>query len=393
MPVNSVTWACSLEDTCRLQAWLHQFWRQHPLRTQLPTVFPTAYHVAWAEFPLWPGDVPQELFIATDGSGLGHGSSAFAAWALHRHRWYRIGWYASDLPSIAWSEVANQPTGQRSFLGEIVALHSAALWALSMCDCWQLYMGCRPSRITVAVDNTSALQVAAGMASAHGRPAQWCRAGWQAVQARCSTHFRHVPSHSGFLVNTIADTLADHASKFTCGVPLLYHSLSALHRLLEREGPWLWLLPAAVMHQGVPAYLAHVDPSLVFPAQEEASPVSHTTAQVAGTSPLPLHIVTANVQSLKDVPGNPFNPSGHAARRQYFYDQLQRLRVDVACLQETRSWCLPEHAGHAAPSSNHQPIQPTPCLGKGAASRASATRTSLSSRRSNSRGAVFLLTR
>ena len=60
---------------------------------------------------------------------------------------------------------------------------------------------------------------------------------------------------------------------------------------------------------------------------------------------------------------------------------------------ETRSWCLPEHAGHATPSSNHQPTQPTPCLGKGAASRASATRTSLSSRRSNSRGAVFLLTR
>ena len=245
-PVNSVTWACSLEDTCRLQAWLHQFWRQYPLRPQLPTAFPTAYHVAWDEFPLWSGGVPQELFIATDGSGLGHGSSAFAVWALHKHRWYRIGWYASDLPSIAWSEAAAQPTGQRSFLGEIAALHSAALWALSMCDCWQFYMGCRPNRITVAVDNTSALQVAAGMASAHGRPAQWCRAGWQAVQARCSTHFRHVPSHSGFLVNTIADALADHASKFTCGTPLLYTtrsplSISCLSAKGHGCGCFLWL--------------------------------------------------------------------------------------------------------------------------------------------------------
>ena len=332
MRVDSVTWACSLEDTCRLQAWLHQFWRQYPLRPQLPAVFPPAYHAAWEGFPLWSGGVPQELFIATDGSGLGNGSSAFAVWAFHGQRWYRIGWYASDLPSIAWSEAIAQPTGQRSFLGEIVALQSAALWVLSMCDCWQLYMGCRPQRITVAVDNTSALQAAAGM----GRPAQWCRAGWQAVQARCSTHFRHVPSHSGFFVNTIADALADHASKSTCGIPMLYRTLSALHELLAREGPWLWLLPAAVMHHGVPSYLAHVDPSLVFATKEEACLSSDVTAPVVDTSPLPLHIVTANVQSLKDVASNPFNPSGHAARRQYFYDQLHWLQIDIACLQETR---------------------------------------------------------
>ena len=25
------------------------------------------------------------------------------------------------------------------------------------------------------------------------------------------------------------------------------------------------------------------------------------------------------------------------------------------------TWCLPEHAGHTTPGSNHQPNQPTPC--------------------------------
>ena len=52
---------------------------------------------------------------------------------------------------------------------------------------------------------------------------------------------------------------------------------------------------------------------------------------------LPLHVVTANVQSLKDARTTPFNPSGHAARRQYIYQQFHDCHVDVACIQEARS--------------------------------------------------------
>ena len=333
---DAVNWSCSLEDTCRLQAWLHQFWRQHPLRPCLPLSFPLAYQYAWLSYPSWPGGVPQEVLLATDGTGLGQGSAAFVAWAYHGARWYRIGWFASDLPSVAWSEADATPTGQLSFLGEVVALQSAGLWAASMCDCWQLYMGCRPRKITIAVDNTSALQIAAGAASASGRPSQWCRAIWQAVQARSNTCFRHVPSHSGFLVNTIADALADYASRLVCGAPAMYCPLPALQTLIAQEGQWLWLLPAAVMRNGVPSYCTCASSTLIAGGPEETHQLPPEPAQVQAAAPLPLHIVTANVQSLKDAASNPFNPSGHAVRRQYFYDQLHRQKIDVACLQETR---------------------------------------------------------
>ena len=39
-------------------------------------------------------------------------------------------------------------------------------------------------------------------------------------------------------------------------------------------------------------------------------------------SPVPLHAVTADVQSMKDARENPFNLPGHAARRQYLYEQV-----------------------------------------------------------------------
>ena len=331
------TWGLPLEDACRLQAWLHHFWRTYPLRTYLPRRLPPSYHAAWDSFPIWSGGVPDELLIATDGSGISCGSSAFAVWAFYRSKWYRVGWYASDLPSIAWCQGGSPAGTSHSFPAEIVALQSAALWALSACDTWGFHMRAGPVKITVAVDNTSALQVAAGYASAGTADALWCRSCWQAVQSRCHTFFRHVPSHTGFFVNTIVDALADHAAHGTSGTPSMFQPVAALHDLVRREGPWLWAIPRARMLHSVPHYLVHVDNSLVFPPSEET--VSHDSDVTPGARPQPIHmhIVTANVQSLKDAPANPFNPSGHASRRQFMYDQMQRLHIDVICLQETRS--------------------------------------------------------
>ena len=80
-----------------------------------------------------------------------------------------------------------------------------------------------------------------------------------------------------------------------------------------------------------------IDNSLVFPPPEEPAPQDSDARPGARPQPTHMHIVTANVQSLKDAPANPFNPSGHASRRQFMYDQMQRLHIDVICLQETRS--------------------------------------------------------
>ena len=264
-PKKPSTWFCSLEATCRLQAWLHFFWQSQPLKAHLPPSLPPTYHAAWHQYLEWSGGVPQELLIATHCSGLANGSAAFAVWAFQRSRWYRVGWFASDLPSIAWSMGHDAVATHTSFLGEVVALQSAALWACAACDTWQLYMQSRPGRISVAVDNTSALQIAAGHAAAKAPAAEWCRACWQAVQARCNTTFRHVHSHMGCFVNTIADALADHASRVFHTTPVIYHASAALQTLIRQEGPWLWSLPQAQLVDGVPAYTVTIDSSLALP--------------------------------------------------------------------------------------------------------------------------------
>ena len=87
----------------------------------------------------------------------------------------------------------------------------------------------------------------------------------------------------------------------------------------------------------MPVYQVKVDTALELPRGESAEDMLRDSPALAPTPVLPLHVITANVQSLKDTACNPFNPSGHAARRQYFYDQLHRQDVDIVCLQETRS--------------------------------------------------------
>ena len=115
-------------------------------------------------------------------------------------------------------------------------------------------------------------------------------------------------------------------------MPHMFQPVAALHDLIRREGPWLWTIPHAQIYHSVPHYLVHADTTLVLPTVEEGDSPDGPEASGARPMPLPLHIVTANVQSLKDAPANPFNPSGHASRRQFMYDQAQRLQIDVMCL-------------------------------------------------------------
>ena len=141
----------------------------------------------------------------------------------------------------------------------------------------------------------------------------------------------------GCLVNTLADALADYASRVTHFMPAMFRPVAALQALIAREGPWLWLIPRAVLQDGVPTHCVQVDPALEPPCTDSDVSKSRDNPASEPVSELSVHIITANVQSLKDAVCSPFNPSGHAARRQYFYDQLQRQAIDIVCLQETRS--------------------------------------------------------
>ncbi|CAE7826777.1 unnamed protein product [Symbiodinium sp. CCMP2592] len=333
---NDDTWHLDVQDVCNLQAHLHQGWWAEGLADELPSGLPPAYHLAWQLEPSWPGGPPDSLLIATDGSGLDGGSWAFLAWGFARGRWYRLGWAAGSLHATPWLPSVDCHSGglATSYFAELAALQSAGHWCAAMLDLWQLRMRSRPCSVSVVVDNSSAMQAAAGTGAANGPAPQRARAVWQAVQARISTHFRHVHSHVGIKVNTLVDALASAASK----------------GLLDdwmRSGPFqsckghpadlyqsLWLVPRASMHQGRPVVIMRTGASAWIPPPEA---LPEQKAPPAARRPQDLHLLTANIQSIKDTRCNPFNPAGHGARRQYLLDQLTRLGAHVVCLQETRA--------------------------------------------------------
>ncbi|CAE7836105.1 unnamed protein product [Symbiodinium sp. CCMP2592] len=144
------------------------------LLVSMPPTLPPCYHSGWLRFSAWPGGVPDELFIATDGSGLQAGGWAFAVWALWKKTWFRVGWDAGSLPATPWLPTPTATaTDLRSYLGELSALVSAAAWFTAWWDHLKLHTG-------------------------------------HAIQSRCTTHFRHVPGHAGALVNEIVDALAGY---------------------------------------------------------------------------------------------------------------------------------------------------------------------------------------
>ena len=135
--------------------------------------------------PPWQGSVPDSVFIATDGSGNRGGTWAFIAWGHIQGRWHRIGWDAGRLDCTPWLPPAcrHAPPHLASFYGELAALESAGLWMSALADWWQLHMGSRPRLVTTAVDNSAALQIAAGHSQAAGTAAALARYAWQSVQS------------------------------------------------------------------------------------------------------------------------------------------------------------------------------------------------------------------
>ena len=347
-------WVSNLDDVCALQARLHSVWWSRPLRDGLPTLFPSTYHAAWGSHPLWAGGVPDSLLISTDGSGLRGGSWAFVVWACYRSSWYRVGWDGMDLSATPWCHAGGHtPIRQQSYISELTALQAAAIWCLTAVDRWQLWMSASPKLVSVVVDNAAALQVAAGHGAAAQQAAQHTRVLWQAVQSRVNTSFRHVHSHVGVMANTIVDALAGLHLSCPLALRELLPPATRMEAQLTELGPYLWLVPRARMMDGSPflrfsavvqksqsdlGYRPDRDSGHCESADpEDVVPASPDVPSSVRRQPISLNILTANVQTMKDAKPSIFNPSGHAARRQYLLQQVSSIPCDVLCVQEARS--------------------------------------------------------
>ncbi|CAE6921306.1 unnamed protein product [Symbiodinium sp. KB8] len=332
-------WVSNLDDVCALQARLHSVWWSRPLRDGLPTLFPSTYHAAWGSHPLWAGGVPDSLLISTDGSGLRGGSWAFVVWACYRSSWYRVGWDGMDLSATPWCHAGGHtPIRQQSYISELTALQAAAIWCLTAVDRWQLWMSASPKLVSVVVDNAAALQVAAGHGAAAQQAAQHTRVLWQAVQSRVNTSFRHVHSHVGVMANTIVDALAGLHLSCPLALRELLPPATRMEAQLTELGPYLWLVPRARMMDGSPflrfsavvqksqsdlGYRPDRDSGHCESADpEDVVPASPDVPSSVRRQPISLNILTANVQTMKDAKPSIFNPSGHAARRQYLLQQV-----------------------------------------------------------------------
>ena len=333
-------WDLDMTPVASLTARLHEYWWQHPLNPTLPLEVPRNLQVAWSAFPLWSGGVPSSLLLATDGSGSSQGSWAFAAWGFFKQRWYRIGWAGAPLSDTPWAPPSERYQAGRfaSFYGELVALESAGLWLNAVLDLWYLHMRARPAEVTIAVDNAAALQIAAGHGKTTTATAKLARQAWQSVQARINTRFSHVHSHTGLVANSLADALAELAAQGHAQCRCQPSTLTISPDDFTRHFPRLWLLPSCTLRDGIPALPI---PACAPPAAAPQQPQPPSTADTPNDRTVPirldLHILSANIQTIKDAPCNIFNPSGLAARRQYLYLQATQSAADIICIQEARS--------------------------------------------------------
>ncbi|CAE7521208.1 unnamed protein product [Symbiodinium sp. CCMP2592] len=191
---DGLSWAADIHQECAAQASLHQLWWTHDLFQNLPASAPAPYRQAFSSFPVWSGGVPDQVLIATDGSGERGGAWAFCVWVWWRHKWHRVGWFGAAGADTPWLSGTAAPGSGVSFHAELWALQAAGLWLLAWVDRLSLLTSAAPAKVTIAVDNASALQIAAGQAQASEPVTTLTRYIWQAVQSRMSTRFQHIRS-------------------------------------------------------------------------------------------------------------------------------------------------------------------------------------------------------
>ena len=65
--------------------------------------------------------------------------------------------------------------------------------------------------------------------------------------------------------------------------------------------------------------------------------------EVKPPAPVHLHVVTANIQSMKDATTSIFNPTGHTARRQYLMEQARKSGITFSAFRRLADGY---HGGH-----------------------------------------------
>ncbi|CAE7571129.1 unnamed protein product [Symbiodinium sp. CCMP2592] len=328
-----------MTDVAALQVGILNAWG-----APLHTLMPGNGHAAkmWQAFPSWPGGVPDALLVSTDGSGQGDGGWAFAVWARRKTTWYRLGCAAGPLLEAKWYPI---PPDQRhpsfaSFHAEMAALYAAAAWISTYCSLHEMWCSSRPASVTIAVDNTAALGIAAGQATAQTAAAKSLRCLWQLVQAKHSTRFCHTPGHTGVFVNEVVDTLAGLASQGLEWNHLPRLTAASLSLAMDEHGPWLWALHRCTMLAGTPwlQLSAGDEPLPTEPKEAKEAPVAappeHDSQSVTS---LPIVLVSANVQTIKDDKRHFFSAAAGGQHRAFLVRQADSLGLDVLCLQERRS--------------------------------------------------------
>ena len=140
------------------------------------------------------------------------------------------------------------------------------------------------------------------------------------------------------MTNTVVDALAEQAALHPAYRTLEGSPPQLSAHELEGVFPSLWLLPYCRMVGGAPVLQIEEDlppqPATSPPVQEEPK----ACCPQSSVSPaVPIHALTANIQTMKDTTPSIFNPSGLAARRQYLYSQIRACKADIVCIQEARS--------------------------------------------------------
>ncbi|CAE6956504.1 unnamed protein product [Symbiodinium sp. CCMP2592] len=301
-----------MTDVAALQVGILNAWG-----APLHTLMPGNGHAAkmWQAFPSWPGGFPT-LFL-----------SPRTARDKGMAKWYPI------------------PPDQRhpsfaSFHAEMAALYAAAAWISTYCSLHEMWCSSRPASVTIAVDNTAALGIAAGQATAQTAAAKSLRCLWQLVQAKHSTRFCHTPGHTGVFVNEVVDTLAGLASQGLEWNHLPRLTAASLSLAMDEHGPWLWALHRCTMLAGTPwlQLSAGDEPLPTEPKEAKEAPVAappeHDPQSVTS---LPIVLVSANVQTIKDDKRHFFSAAAGGQRRAFLVRQADSLGLDVLCLQECRS--------------------------------------------------------
>ena len=300
----------------------------------------------------WYDDVfmPDAIHIYTDGSACqmanGHctpASWAFNVWAVtatkQAYLGHAFGVTASEQSIFHLGEVQDD-----ALTGEQLAL----AWAL----CWTMEASCAFQAATFVFHFDCATAGHDGFggfklpsATATSRPTCLSRSVAilrQCAQSVCTLIGRHIPSHSGFAGNELADILAKYAGR--CPEPdEIVNRPSWPSRLVKHElAEWAWM--ALGSHHDLPALGAlEAEAGRLF-AEAAVRPFTFYASNcaddgfsktVSGDIGVQLRLCTLNALSLRDWDDM---PQGLAltGKRALLKSQFLRSRLHVVALQETR---------------------------------------------------------